>query len=194
MKALPRKFYCREALDIARELIGLHLVHLSNGKRKAGRIVETEAYKGPQDLASHASRGLTPRTKTMFGPPGRAYIYLIYGFWNCFNVVVREEGVPHAVLVRAVEPVQGITDKTWGPGLLCKAMGIGRDLNGEDLCGTRLWIEKPKIFKKSTIARATRIGVDYAKHWARKPWRFFDASSPYVSTTTASLRFQALKK
>ena len=168
---------------MAKELLGLTLVHFKGGRRRAGRIVETEAYKGPQDLASHSSKGRTLRTQVMFGPPGRAYIYLIYGFWYCMNVVVREEGVPHAILIRALEPVEGVTGKTWGPGLLCKALDIDRDLNGEDLCGDKIWIEKPAKWIKPKIARAKRIGVDYARHWAEKPWRFFVADSPYVSTS-----------
>jgi DNA-3-methyladenine glycosylase len=108
------------------------------------------------------------------------------------NVVVREEGVPHAVLIRALEPVEGLTDKTWGPGLLCRAMNIDRRLNGTDLLGAKLWLEKPKTMQRRVrIARATRIGVDYSGDWAAKPWRFFDRDSPYVSTVTAAARKRA---
>ena len=185
---LNRKFYDREALDVAKDLLGLTLVHMKDGKRLAGRIVETEAYQGPQDLASHASRGRTPRTEVMFGPPGHAYVYLVYGFWFCMNVVVREAGAPHAILIRALEPLEGLTGKTWGPGLLCRAMHIDRRLNGGDLCGDKLWIERPHKIKKLKVARAKRIGVSYARHWADKPWRFFDADSPFVSTAAASGR------
>lgn len=187
---LPREFYDRPTLKVARELIGMHLVRVHRGKRLVGRIVETEAYQGPHDLAAHSSRGLTPRTATMFGPPGHAYVYLIYGFWHCLNVVTRAEGTPHAVLIRAVEPIANIADKTWGPGLLCRAFNIDRKLNGSDLLGDTLWLEQaadlPK--KRIRIARSPRIGVDYAKEWALKPWRFYDSDSPYVSTLTPAQR------
>src|ERR1700749_2325534 len=143
-KKIPRSFYAREdTLLVARELIGLHLVHDDGVTKRVGRIVEVEAYQGPEDQASHAARGLTKRNEVMFGPPGHAYVYFIYGFWYCVNVVTSRKGVPHAVLLRALEPVSGITDKTWGPGLLCRAMNIDRRLNGMDLLGNVLWLEKP---------------------------------------------------
>ena len=205
---LPRGFYAGETLAVARGLIGMHLVHAIGGgggpggdrgraERRVGRIVETEAYKGPKDLASHSSRGRTERTAVMFGAPGHAYIYLIYGFWWCLNVVTQPEGIPHAVLIRALEPVEGVTDKTWGPGLLCRAMAIDRRLNGADLCGRELWIERPaarsvaQTQRLPRITRAPRIGVDYAGDWAAKPWRFFDRDSPFVSTVSASARARA---
>lgn len=180
-RKLDLKFYDREALDVAKDLLGMTLVRMKDGRRRSGRIVETEAYKGPEDLAAHSSRGCTPRCEVMFGPPGRAYVYFIYGFWHCVNVVVREAGVPHAILIRALEPLDGVTGKTSGPGLLCRALGIDRSLNGEDLRGNKLWIERPEKFTKPRIARAKRIGVDYARHWAEKPWRFYVAGSPFVS-------------
>lgn len=125
----------------------------------------------------------------MFGAPGHAYVYFIYGFWNCLNAVTAKEGTPHAVLLRALEPVAGVTDKTWGPGLLCRAMHIDRSLNGVDLCGEVLWIETPAGPKRSVqIGRSPRIGVDYAGSWAHKPWRFFDRDSTYVSTISAARR------
>ena len=189
-RKLPRDFYARDdTLTVARELIGMHLVHDDAGTRRVGRIVETEAYMGPDDLAAHSSRGRTPRTEVMFGAPGHAYVYFIYGFWNCLNVVTAAEGVPHAVLVRALEPVAGITDKTWGPGLLCRAMNIDRRLNGIDLCGGVLWLERPPDPLRSVrIGRSTRIGVDYAGAWAKRPWRFFDRLSSYVSTVSERKR------
>lgn len=190
---LPRQFYARRTLVVARQLIGMHLVRQDGGVRRVGRIVETEAYQGPQDLAAHSARGRTARNEVMFGAPGHAYVYFIYGFWYCVNVVVREEGVPHAVLVRALEPVENLTGKTWGPGLLCRAMNIDRTLNGTDLLGTQLWLEQPPEPKRTRITRATRIGVDYAGDWAKRPWRFFDSDSPYVSTVTAAARAKALK-
>jgi len=191
-RKLSRDFYARSTLVVARQLIGMHLVHDDGGTLRTGRIVETEAYLGPKDLAAHSARGRTPRNDVMFGPPGHAYVYFIYGFWNCVNVVTREEGVPQAVLVRALEPVSGLTDKTWGPGLLCRAMNIDRTLNGADLLGPRLWIEKPKEGRpRVRVTRATRIGVDYSGEWAERLWRFFDASSAYVSTVSAAERKRA---
>jgi DNA-3-methyladenine glycosylase len=189
-RKLPRSFYAREdTLLVARELIGLHLVHDDGVTKRVGRIVETEAYLGPEDLAAHSSRGRTNRTEVIFGPPGHAYVYFIYGFWYCLNVVTSRKGVPHAVLLRALEPVEGITDKTWGPGLLCRAMGIDRALNGTDLCADRLWLEQPRGSTPPVrISTSPRIGVDYAGSWAKRPWRFFDRASPYVSTASARLR------
>ena len=190
---LTRNFYARSTLIVARQLIGMQLVHRVAGLRRVGRIVETEAYLGPRDLAAHSARGKTPRNAVMFGPPGHAYVYFIYGFWNCLNVVTREEGVPQAVLLRALEPVEAIDDKTWGPGLLCRAMHIDRTLNGTDLRGQRLWIERPPDSeRRPRVARATRIGVDYSGDWAQRLWRFFDADSPYVSTASAAAHRRAL--
>ena len=188
-KKLSRSFYAREdTLLDARELLGLHLVHDDGVTRRVGRIVETEAYMGPEDLAAHSARGRTKRTEVMFGPPGHAYVYFIYGFWYCMNIVTSRKGVPHAVLLRALEPVAGITDKTWGPGLLCRAMGIDRAQNGTDLCADRLWLERPRDSAPVSIGVGPRIGVDYAGPWATRPWRFFDRASPYVSTASARLR------
>jgi DNA-3-methyladenine glycosylase len=191
-RKLPRSFYARETLIVARELLGMHLVHEGPDGRQVGRIVETEAYKGPKDLAAHSSRGRTQRTQVMFGPPGRAYVYLIYGFWNCLNVVTAAEGVPHAVLIRAVEPIHGVANTTHGPGLLCRALHIDRALNGADLLGDALWLEEPAHYRAPRVARSTRIGVDYAGPWAEKPWRFFDRDSIYVSTVSAAQRRKGL--
>lgn len=167
----------------------MHLVRRHRGVRMVGRIVETEAYQGPRDLAAHSARGRTPRTTIMFGPPGHAYVYLIYGFWNCLNVVTRAEGIPHAVLIRALEPMRNIEGSTWGPGLLCRALHIDRTLTGADLQGTALWLERPPRERPpARIARTTRIGVAYAGDWAAKPWRFVDRDSPFVSTITAAQR------
>jgi DNA-3-methyladenine glycosylase len=178
---LTRDFYSRGTLTVARELLGMLLVHDDAGTQRVGRIVETEAYLGPTDLAAHSARGRTARTEVMFGPPGHAYVYFIYGFWNCLNVVTRKEGIPQAVLLRALEPVTGISLRTSGPGLLCRALGIDRRLNGADLCADTLWLERPAAPRPVRIARSPRIGVEYAGVWAEKPWRFFDASSPFVS-------------
>jgi DNA-3-methyladenine glycosylase len=130
----------------------------------------------------------------MFGPPGHAYVYFIYGFWNCLNVVTAAEGVPHAVLIRALEPVAGIDDTTHGPGLVCRAMHIDRGLNGVSLRQAPLWIERPATYSRPRVARSARIGVDYAGDWALKPWRFFDRDSPYVSTVSTAQRRKALKR
>lgn len=188
-RKITRDFYARNTLTVARELIGMHLVHADGGTVRSGRIVETEAYQGPEDLAAHSSRGRTQRTEVMFGPPGHAYVYLIYGVWYCLNIVTEAVGVPHAVLLRALEPVTGVTDKTWGPGLLCRAMDIDKRLHGADLCGDVLWLEQPAaLSRRPRITRGERIGVDYAGEWARRPWRFYDKDSRYVSTVSARLR------
>lgn len=192
-RPLPRSFYARGTLTVARELLGMHLVRVRGDRVQVGRIVEVEAYKGPEDLAAHSSKGRTPRTEVMFGPPGHAYVYLIYGFWHCLNVVTARDGVPHAVLIRALEPVSEIDDTTHGPGLLCRALDIDRSLNGADLLGDVLWIERPAQWVRPRIVRSTRIGVDYAGDWAHKPWRFYDASSPYVSTVSAARRRAAIQ-
>ena len=178
---LPRHFYLQDTLTVARELLGMHLVHRVGAAVRAGRIVETEAYQGPEDRAAHSSRGRTPRTEVMFGPAGHAYVYFIYGFWHCLNVVTAAEGVPHAVLLRAIEPVTGITERTCGPGLLCRAMSVDRRLNGTDLCAGALWIERPGNARPVRIGQSPRIGVDYAGQWARRPWRFFDRDSSHPS-------------
>lgn len=186
---LPREFYARGTLTVARELIGMHLVRLYRGRRLVGRIVETEAYQGPRDLAAHSSRGRTARTEVMFGPPGHAYVYFVYGFWNCLNIVTGRVGRPHAVLLRALEPVTDIGESTWGPGLLCRALHIDRALNGVDLCGDTLWLEEPRSAQGAArVSRSTRIGVAYAGEWAHKPWRFLERDSPWVSTAGAALR------
>lgn len=181
-RKLPRAFFARGALVVARELIGMHLVHDDGARVRSGRIVETEAYLGPADLAAHSSRGRTARTEVMFGPPGHAYVYFIYGIWNCLNVVTARAGVPHAVLLRALEPLEGLSERTSGPGLLCRAMRIDRRLNGADLLGGELWLERPARRQVLRIGRSPRIGVEYAGEWAARPWRFFDRASCYVST------------
>ena len=190
---LARSFYARDALAVARDLLGLYLVHQDGRQRRIGRIVETEAYRGPRDLAAHSARGRrTARTEVMFGAPGHAYVYLIYGFWNCLNVVTATVGVPHAVLLRALEPVANHKHGTWGPGLLSRAMGLDRSLNGADLSAERLWIERPRGERRAVrIGRSTRIGVEYSGEWAQRPWRFFDRDSAYVSTLSAAVRRRA---
>ena len=177
---LDRDFFARDTVQVARDLLGTHLVRVGPGKRRrVGRIVETEAYRGPNDRASHAYRGLTQRNAVMFGPPGFSYVYMIYGFWYCLNFVTEPEGTACAVLLRAVEPVEGIDDKTWGPGLLCRAMEIDKQLNAVDLTGGVLFLEHGTA--PSRIGVSKRIGVDYAGRCAKRPWRFFDKDSAYVS-------------
>src|SRR5579863_5669946 len=177
---LQRGFYAQPARDVAVQLLGAHLVRrLPNGLRVEGRIVETEAYVGPEDLACHAAKGRTARTEVMFGPPGHAYVYLVYGMHHCFNIVTDPEGHAAAVLVRALEPMEGIDGSTRGPGLLCRALGIDRSLNGADLCGGEIWVERGRAPRR--VAASPRIGVDYAGRWARRRLRFFDPDSPDVS-------------
>jgi DNA-3-methyladenine glycosylase len=178
---LPRSFYDRDTRLVARELLGKWLVHRANDLERIGEIVEVEAYLGQHDLAAHSSKGLTERTKIMFGPPGHAYVYLIYGMHHCMNVVTERAGHASAVLLRAIEPVQNITVKTCGPGLLCQAMGIDRRLNGHDLLSNDFFIAEPEAKEHFAIVKCPRIGVDYAKHWAKRHLRYYVKSNTFVS-------------
>ncbi len=178
---LPRSFYDREPIAVATELLGKHLVHVTGGIERIGRIVEVEAYLGPHDLAAHSSRGLTPRTRVMFGPPGHAYVYLIYGMYHCMNVVTQQEGTASAVLLRALEPVKNIEGRTQGPGLLCKAMHIDKRLNGHDLLSEDFHIAPEDPPAHYRIVKRPRVGVDYAGHWAKRLLRFYIHGNPYVS-------------
>jgi DNA-3-methyladenine glycosylase len=178
---LARGFYQRDTVLVARELLGKHLVHVLDGVPRVGRIVEVEAYLGPHDLAAHSSKGLTARNRTMFGPPGHAYVYLIYGIHFCMNIVTQLEGDATAVLLRALEPVCNLEPRTQGPGLLCKAMGIDRRLDGHDLVSDSLFVTCPQASAKFRVARRPRIGVDYAGAWARRLLRFYISGNPYVS-------------
>jgi DNA-3-methyladenine glycosylase len=181
MEKLPRSFYDRDAIVVARELLGRYLVHVSDGVERVGRIVEAEAYLGPHDWAAHSARGLTRRTQVMFGPPGHAYVYLIYGIYYCMNVVTQPEGVASAVLLRALEPVKNIEDRTQGPGLLCKAMRIDKRLNGHDLLSDNFCVTAPDHVEDFTIVKRPRIGVDYAGRWAKRLLRFYIKGNPCVS-------------
>lgn len=181
MQKLPRSFYGRDTQLVARELLGKLLVHETGGVQRIGKIVETEAYLGERDLAAHSSKGLTPRTKIMFGPPGHAYVYFIYGMHHCMNVVTEREGHASAVLLRAVEPVKNLESRTCGPGLLCRAMKVDRRLNGHDLLSDDFFIAAPDHLEKITIVKRPRIGVDYAKHWSKRLLRFYIKENPYVS-------------
>jgi DNA-3-methyladenine glycosylase len=181
MRKLPRSFYDRTTIVVARELLGKYLVHLSHGVERIGRIVEVEAYLGPHDLAAHSAKGLTARTKVMFGPPGHAYVYLIYGMYYCMNVVTEREGHASAVLLRAVEPVQNVEGRTQGPGLLCRAMNIDKRLNAHDLLSDDFYIAAQSNAQPSAIVKGPRIGVEYAKHWARRHLRFYFKGNQFVS-------------
>ena len=177
MARLPRRFYARPCLQVARELLGCYLVHGERG----GRIVEVEAYVHEEDLACHARAGRTRRTATLYGPPGHAYVFLVYGMHHCFNVVCEAEGSPAAVLIRALEPLPPLDGGTDGPGKLCRALAINRAHDGADLVDGALLSVERRNQKSVRIVATPRIGVDYAGAWARKPWRFVDADSPWLS-------------
>jgi DNA-3-methyladenine glycosylase len=163
---LSQEFFNRNTIQVAQDLLGKFLVRKIGRKTTAVMITETEAYHGPNDLASHASCGLTNRTKIMFGPPGYIYVYMIYGMYCCLNFVTKEEGFPAAVLVRGVEGANG-------PGKLCRELKIDRTLNGLAPDNNKLWIEDREVkLKRSEIKKSKRIGVDYAGLWKEKLWRF----------------------
>ncbi|HVB79599.1 MAG TPA: DNA-3-methyladenine glycosylase [Candidatus Binataceae bacterium] len=194
---LPRSFYARSVLVVARECVGKLLVHRTPEGEAAGRIVEAEAYRGPLDLAAHSARGLTKRTAVMFGPPGYAYVYLIYGTSWAMNIIVASEGEPHGVLLRALEPVCGLDlmmrrrggiaadarELTNGPGKLTQALGITGEDYGRDLCGEGVFLEEPggATIAAAKVGRSARINVDYAGAWATKRWRFYERGNRYVS-------------
>jgi len=191
---LPRAFYARDTRAVARDLLGKVLVHVDGGVRRAARIVETEAYHGPGDRASHARFGRTARSAIMFGPPGVSYVYLVYGTSHCMNVVTGAEGFPSAVLLRAGEPVEGCLHSTRGPGNLCRALAIRRPHdNGRDLAGDDLFIEDGPA-PAERILSARRVNVDYAGPWAEKPWRYALAGNPWVSRPAPSVRRPAARR
>jgi DNA-3-methyladenine glycosylase len=196
MSKLPREFYTRpNVLTVSREVLGkLLVVPAEDGTRVSGVIVETEAYRGPKDRASHAYGGRrTNRTETMYQIGGIAYVYFVYGMYNQFNVVTNVVDVPHAILVRALQPVEGIEimrqrrhghsekNLTNGPGKLCIALGIDRQLDKADLLGDRVWLEEREKISNRRIATGPRIGIDYAEEWVDKPWRFWIRDNPFVS-------------
>jgi DNA-3-methyladenine glycosylase len=178
---LPRKFYDRDTIVVAQELLGKCLVHVDSGVERIGRIVEVEAYLGPHDLAAHSAKGLTQRTKPMFGAPGHAYVYLIYGIYHCMNVVTQAEGIASAVLLRALEPMQHVDGRSQGPGLLCRAMRIDKRLNAHDLLSDDFFIAEDGYPRRFSIVKRPRIGVDYAGHWARRLLRFYIKGNTWVS-------------
>jgi DNA-3-methyladenine glycosylase len=201
MDVLPRSFYARDTIEVAKGLLGKVLARETPAGRMSVKIVETEAYVGPHDKACHASRGMTARNKVMFGEPGHAYVYFIYGMYYCLNLVTERDGYPAAVLVRAGEPLEGV-DRMWdlrkkarkaeqltsGPGKLCMALAIDRALNRADLCKKGpLYVEDAKSEAFETVS-CRRIGVDYAAEYRDEPWRFYIKNSPYVSMTAERAR------
>lgn len=198
---LSREFYNRDTLEVAKELLGKNLVTTENNIITSGKIVEVEAYMGLEDKAAHSYGGRrTKRVEVMYGKPGVAYVYFIYGLYYCMNVVAREEGIAQAVLIRAVEPLEGkevmskrrfnknydelkkreIINLTSGPSKLCMALNIDKSMNGEDLLGDRIYIEEGNK-EKFEIGESPRIGIDYAEEAKDYPWRFFISDNPYVS-------------
>jgi DNA-3-methyladenine glycosylase len=196
MKKLSASFYRRQdVFEVAQDLIGKVLCSkLSNEPLCSGKIVEVEAYFAPEDKASHAfDNKRTPRTETMFAAGGVGYVYVCYGVHHLFNVVTNEEDIPHAVLIRALEPIEGVetmlkrrkkdtldTKLTSGPGALAQALGITKKMNGISLQSSQLWIEDRNLKVKDIVA-TERVGIDYAQEFANKPWRFYLLDSPWVS-------------
>jgi DNA-3-methyladenine glycosylase len=183
VKILPRSFYNRPTLTVARELIGARLVRILDGVQLVGLIVETEAYIGETDLACHAKAGLTPRTAPMYGPPGHAYVYFTYGHHWMLNAVTEREGFPAAVLIRAIQPVEGTEvmlkrrqgRDTFGPGKLTQALGITKSENQVDLteAGSGLWIEAGQFISNKIVTKSPRVGLNNTPEpWLSKPWRF----------------------
>lgn len=201
MKKLDREFYNRDTIIVAKELLGKIIVHKVNGQKLSAKIVETEAYMGITDKAAHSYGGRrTSRVEVMYGKPGVSYVFIIYGMYYCFNTVTREEGTPQAVLIRAAEPIQGIDlmaqnrfkksyneltksqikSLTNGPGKLCGALLIDKSLNGEDLCGDKLYIEEMES-ENFDIVSSKRINIDYAEEAKDYLWRFYIEGNKYVS-------------
>jgi DNA-3-methyladenine glycosylase len=177
---LPRSFYHRPAEIVARELLGKIIVRHSHRRELRARIVETEAYVGPHDLACHAAKGRTSRTEVMFGPPGHAYVYLIYGMYDMLNIVCSGPDDAQAVLIRAAEPLGTLTENLSGPGRLARGLRITRRDNAEDLLRDRLFLLDDGEPPPRILATA-RINVDYSGPWKDKPLRFLNPDSPAVS-------------
>ncbi len=195
MSRLSRDFFARDTLTVAREMLGQRLVRVLDGARLAGRIVEVEAYVGEADQASHARPGRTRRNAPMYGPPGHAYVYLIYGMHNCLNVVTEREGFPAAILVRALEPLEGVDRMralrggrpdlplTSGPARLCQALDVDRRFDGADLCtpDALLFLEADAYLPDEAVATGPRVGVRGDGAALTAPWRFYQRGSPHVS-------------
>ncbi|MBP2032345.1 DNA-3-methyladenine glycosylase [Clostridium algifaecis] len=201
MVKLNRDFYNRDTLIVAKELLGKVLIHNTDGNILSGKIVEVEAYKGISDKAAHSYKGRrTKRTEVMYGIPGISYVFMIYGMYNCFNVITEKQGIPNAVLIRALEPLDNlntlalnrfnkpydelskyqIKNLTNGPGKLCSALSIDRSANKLDLCKDELYISDNSI-NNFEIESSKRIGIDYAEEAKDYPWRFFIKNNIYVS-------------
>jgi DNA-3-methyladenine glycosylase len=202
VERLPREFYEQDTLDAARNLLGKYLVHQTNNGELTGMIVETEAYIGPGDKAAHSfNYKRTARNEVMYGPPGFAYVFLIYGMYYCMNIVTGGIGRPEAVLIRALEPIKGMAamakkryqkeyaslnkssrlNLTNGPGKLCKALEIGMSINGCDLCSSSLFVSKGSEPSNFSIETSPRINIDYAGEARYYPWRYYIKDNPYVS-------------
>ena len=190
-RILPRSFYARDTELVARELLGCVLEHTTSAGKAGGLIVETEAYIGEHDEACHAAAGRTRRTDPLYGPPGMSYVYFIYGMYWCFNAVTREEGLPSAVLVRALEPLSGIAlmrerrpraksdrDLTNGPGKLCTALGIDGSSNRLPLQRGPLVIREGRAYKDAEVAITPRVGISRSMDW---PLRWIVKDNPHVS-------------
>ncbi len=203
-KKLEREFYNRDSLVVAKELLGKVLVHEVDRQKISAKIVETEAYMGIIDKAAHSYGGRrTQRVEVMYGGPGYSYVYFIYGMYYCFNIVTQEAGIPQAVLIRGVEPVDGIDliaknrfrkpydqltkaqkkNLTNGPGKLCSGLAIDKGFNGEDLCGSKIYVEEAKGGEsdKISIVSAKRVGIDYAEEAKDYLWRFYIEGNSHVS-------------
>ena len=193
VQAPRRAWFDRRSTTLATDLLGARLVHAGADGSVGGRIVEVEAYRGPEDLAAHSSRGRTPRNAVMFGPPGHLYVYLVYGLHLCMNVVAGPGTKPEAVLIRALALDEGIElarerrgprarpeRLASGPGNVGQALGIGLGLNGADLLDGPVRVE-PRRGRRPSIERGPRIGVDYSGAWAARPMRFWISGDPHVS-------------
>jgi DNA-3-methyladenine glycosylase len=195
MTRLSRDFFARDTLIVARDLLGRRLVRVLDGARLAGRIVEVEAYVGEGDQASHARFGRTRRNAPMYGPPGHAYVYFVYGMHHCLNVVTGREGYPAAVLIRALEPLEGIegmrarrggrpdAQLTSGPARLCQALDVDRQFDGADLCvpDALLFLEEDAAIPDGAVATSPRVGVRGDETAVTIPWRFCVRDSQHVS-------------
>lgn len=201
LKPLPREFYARPVLTVARDVIGKLLVHRAPEGLMVGRVVEAEAYRGPEDRAAHSWNGRrTARTEVMYGEPGLAYVFFVYGMHWHLNLVTTRAGAPHAVLLRAIEPLRGAelmaarrgvpashVSLSNGPGKLCQALGVDRRHYGVDLtAGAALFLSDGPVLGRGKLGRSARIGVDYAENWAEKPWRFFEQGNRWVSRARPS--------
>jgi DNA-3-methyladenine glycosylase len=192
---LSRDFFARDTLTVARGLLGQRLVRVLDGQRLSGRVVEAEAYVGEEDQACHARCGRTKRNAPMYGPPGHAYVYFVYGMHYCFNVVTGREGYPAAVLIRALEPLEGIGEMrarrhsrpdaplTSGPARMCQALDVDQRFNGADLCAPDafLFLEEGAPIPEESIATGPRIGVRGDEVAVTVPWRFYVRGNRYVS-------------